>query len=55
MPSHIRAIARRDSRSSSSPFGSTRTHRRALPPRSPVGSLIHDVTSARFSSRRSVT
>src|SRR5687767_13531527 len=53
-PFHIRSIARRAPRRLVSPARVTFTHKRALPPRSGVGSLIHDSTSPLRSSRRKV-
>ena len=45
----------RDARKLSSPAGVTLTYRRALPPRSPVDSPIHDASIPFSSRRRSVT
>ena len=54
-PCHMRSAACRASPSARAPSASSRTQRRPLPPRSGVGSLIHDETNPFSSSRRRVT
>jgi hypothetical protein len=53
-PRHIRSAALRASRSARAPAASSFTYRRALPPRSAMGSPIHDETNPFSSSRRIV-
>jgi hypothetical protein len=55
MPCHIRSSACREARRLSAPVWVNLTHRRALPPRSGVGSLIVDDSKPFCSSLRRVT